>query len=66
MDDARWLYENTLMGDILETSGTDREVEWDNGWGYWQLPWAEWQELGDTGGYATTGGTPGSVHGEGL
>jgi hypothetical protein len=54
------------MGDILETSGTDREVEWDNGWGYWQLPWAEWQELGDTGGYATTGGTPGSVHGEGL
>ncbi|KOX14081.1 Ig-like domain-containing protein [Nocardiopsis sp. NRRL B-16309] len=66
MDDARWLYENTLMGDVLETTGTDREVEWNNGWGYWQRSWEEWQDLSGAGGYATTGGTPGSVHGEGL
>ncbi|WP_116247759.1 Ig-like domain-containing protein [Nocardiopsis sp. FIRDI 009] len=65
MEDARWLYENTLMGDVLETTGTDREVEWYNGWGYWQLSFDEWQDRGATGAYATTGGTPGSVHGEG-
>ncbi|WP_017601941.1 L,D-transpeptidase [Nocardiopsis lucentensis] len=66
MEDARWLYENTALGDVLETTGTDREVEWYNGWGYWQLSFDEWQDKGATGAYATTGGTPGSVHGEGL
>ncbi|RKS07170.1 lipoprotein-anchoring transpeptidase ErfK/SrfK [Nocardiopsis sp. Huas11] len=66
LDDARWLFENTAMGDVLETTGTDREVEWNNGWGYWQLSWEEWQDLSHAGGYATTGGTPGSVHGEDL
>ncbi|MEV2279072.1 Ig-like domain-containing protein [Nocardiopsis sp. NPDC049922] len=66
MEDARWLYENTLMGDVLDTTGTDREVEWYNGWGYWQLSFDEWRDKSATGAYATTGGTPGSVHGEGL
>ncbi|MFI6579326.1 Ig-like domain-containing protein [Nocardiopsis sp. NPDC050513] len=66
MEDARWLYENTLTGDVLETTGTDREVEWYNGWGYWQLSFDAWQDRSATGAYPTTGGTPGSVHGEGL
>lgn len=26
----------------MTITGTDRELEWDNGWGYWQLPWEEW------------------------
>uniref|UniRef100_UPI000592996E L,D-transpeptidase n=1 Tax=Nocardiopsis lucentensis TaxID=53441 RepID=UPI000592996E len=31
--DARWFYERSLMGDLLVTTGTSRELEWDNGWG---------------------------------
>ncbi|WP_160823384.1 hypothetical protein [Actinomadura sp. J1-007] len=23
-------------------TGTDRPLEWTNGWGYWQLPWSRW------------------------
>ncbi|MEU3308372.1 Ig-like domain-containing protein [Nocardiopsis sp. NPDC055551] len=67
MDDAVWFYENTLMGDILDTTGTDREFEWDNGWGYWQKSWDEWLEGSETDeAQMTTDGTPGSVHGEDL
>ncbi|GAA1110543.1 L,D-transpeptidase [Nocardiopsis metallicus] len=66
-DDAKWFFDNTLMGDILDTTGTDREFEWDNGWGYWQKSWDEWLEGSETGEpQMTSYGTPGSVHGEGL
>ena len=65
MDDAVWFYENTLMGDILDTTGTDREFEWNNGWGYWQKSWDDWLDGSEVGeAQATTDGTPGSVHGE--
>ncbi|NKY96105.1 L,D-transpeptidase [Nocardiopsis alborubida] len=66
MDDARWFFENTLMGDILDTTGTDREFEWDNGWGFWQKSWDEWLAESATGEPQVTdgSGTPGSVHGE--
>jgi lipoprotein-anchoring transpeptidase ErfK/SrfK len=66
MDDARWIFENTLMGDVLETTGTDRELEWNNGWGFWQMSWDEWLAESATGEPQVTdgSGTPGSVHGE--
>ena len=66
MDDALWFFENTLMGDVLDTTGTDREKEWDNGWGVWQKSWDEWLESSVTGEAQVTdgSGTPGSVHGE--
>ncbi|MEV2278961.1 Ig-like domain-containing protein [Nocardiopsis sp. NPDC049922] len=67
MEDARWIFENTLMGDVLETTGTDRDLEWNNGWGYWQMSWDEWLEASLTGEQTTDGsGTSGSPHGEGL
>ncbi|MBR8743132.1 Ig-like domain-containing protein [Nocardiopsis sp. MG754419] len=67
MDDAQWFFENTLMGDILDTTGTDREFEWDNGWGYWQKSWDDWLDGSETDDpQMTTDGTPGSVHGEDL
>ncbi|OLT28758.1 hypothetical protein BJF83_14035 [Nocardiopsis sp. CNR-923] len=67
MDDARWIFENTLMGDVLETTGTDRDLEWNNGWGYWQMSWDEWLAASLTGEQTTDGsGTSGSPHGEGL
>ncbi|WP_026122577.1 L,D-transpeptidase [Nocardiopsis halotolerans] len=66
MDDARWFFENTLMGDVLETTGTDREFEWNNGWGFWQRSWDEWLSNSATGEPQVTdgSGTPGAVHGE--
>lgn len=27
-----------------KVTGTDRELEPDNGYGYWQLPWSDWQK----------------------
>ena len=66
-DDAKWFYENTLMGDILDTTGTDREFKHDNGWGYWQKSWDEWLEGSETSDpQLTSHGTPGSAHGEDL
>ncbi|GAA1445482.1 L,D-transpeptidase [Nocardiopsis tropica] len=66
--DARWFHDQALMGDILETTGTGRELEWDNGWGFWQRSWKEWLRHSETGEPQVTdgSGTPGSVHGEGL
>ncbi|GHC73212.1 transpeptidase [Nocardiopsis terrae] len=68
MDDALWFFENTLRGDVLETTGTDRQVEWDNGWSYFQLEFDEWLAESATGEPQLTdgNGTPGPVHGEGL
>lgn len=68
VEDARWYHDQSLMGDILETTGTDRELEWDNGWGYFQRSWDDWLANSATGEPQGTdgSGTPGSVHGENL
>ena len=68
VSDARWYHDQALMGDILETTGTDRELEWDNGWGFYQRSWEEWLQHSETGEPQVTdgSGTPGSVHGQGL
>ncbi|RCV54151.1 hypothetical protein DEF23_11940 [Marinitenerispora sediminis] len=64
-EDARWFYENSLMGDPYIVTGTDRELEVDNGWGYWQRSWDEWLENSATGEADATDepGTPGSPFG---
>ncbi|MEU4449971.1 Ig-like domain-containing protein [Nocardioides sp. NPDC023903] len=41
---AAWLYGLARIGDIVETTGTDRKMEWDNGFGDWNLSWAEYQK----------------------
>jgi lipoprotein-anchoring transpeptidase ErfK/SrfK len=41
-DQAAWFYTTSLRGDPVTITGTDRELEWDNGWGFWQLPWEKW------------------------
>ncbi|WP_304454642.1 Ig-like domain-containing protein [Nocardiopsis sp. YSL2] len=63
--DAQWFYENSYMGDPLVVTGTDRELEVDNGWGYWQRSWDAWLAESATGTADDTGepGTPGSPHG---
>jgi lipoprotein-anchoring transpeptidase ErfK/SrfK len=39
---AAWFYGISQRGDIVTVTGTDRELEWNNGYGYWQLPWKQW------------------------
>ncbi|WP_131762357.1 L,D-transpeptidase, partial [Actinomadura fibrosa] len=41
-DFASWFYAGSLRGDVVTVTGTDRALEWTNGWGYWQLPWSSW------------------------
>jgi lipoprotein-anchoring transpeptidase ErfK/SrfK len=40
--DARWFYNSSRRGDPYKVTGTKRELEPENGWGYWQLSWADW------------------------
>ncbi|GGV04971.1 hypothetical protein GCM10010182_24360 [Actinomadura cremea] len=39
---AEWFYEKTMRGDPIVVTGTDRELEPYNGWGYWQMDWKKW------------------------
>jgi lipoprotein-anchoring transpeptidase ErfK/SrfK len=39
---AGWLYNMTLRGDVVEYTGTDRPMELTNGYGDWNLPFADW------------------------
>ncbi|MGI5271835.1 Ig-like domain-containing protein [Nonomuraea sp. CA-218870] len=43
-DQARWFYDNFQRGDIVEITGTDRELEWNNGWGFWQMSFNQWKK----------------------
>jgi lipoprotein-anchoring transpeptidase ErfK/SrfK len=40
--DATWFYKFTRRGDVIKVTGTSRPLEYDNGWGYWQMPWTKW------------------------
>lgn len=42
--DARWFYDIMQRGDVIDLTGSDREVEWDNGWSFWQQPFDEWKK----------------------
>ena len=41
---AGWLYNMTKVGDVVEVTGTNRSMELSNGYGDWNLSWADWQE----------------------
>lgn len=40
--DAEWFYNLSLTGDVVAVVNTDRQLEPWNGYGDWQIPWAEW------------------------
>jgi lipoprotein-anchoring transpeptidase ErfK/SrfK len=42
--DAKWFYDNFHRGDVVKIVGTDRPLEWNNGWGFWQLSFKEWKK----------------------
>ncbi|GAA3206574.1 L,D-transpeptidase [Actinocorallia longicatena] len=39
---AREYYGTSKWGDIVDIKGTTRELEFDNGYGWWQKPWKQW------------------------
>ncbi|WP_062436546.1 L,D-transpeptidase [Herbidospora daliensis] len=41
---AKWYYDNFQRGDVVDIVGTDRELEWNNGWGFWQMSFAKWKK----------------------
>ncbi|MGW4641698.1 Ig-like domain-containing protein [Sphaerisporangium sp. NPDC004334] len=43
-DQAKWFYDNFHRGDVVKIVGTTRTLEWNNGWGYWQLPFKQWKK----------------------
>lgn len=43
-DNAKWLYDLTRRGDVVETVGTDRPMEPANGYGDWNLSWADYTD----------------------
>ncbi len=43
-DNAGWLYSQTQRGDVVDVTGTDRSMELANGFGDWNLSWADYQE----------------------
>lgn len=42
LDDAKWFYRFTQRGDVIEVTGTQRNVQWRNGWTHWNMSWDEW------------------------
>jgi lipoprotein-anchoring transpeptidase ErfK/SrfK len=40
--DAIWYYKHSQPGDPTDITGTDRQVEPDNGWSFYQMPWKKW------------------------
>ncbi|MEV0617470.1 Ig-like domain-containing protein [Nonomuraea sp. NPDC050404] len=43
-DQAKWFYERVQRGDVVDIVGTDRALEWNNGWGYWQMSFSQWKK----------------------
>ncbi|MCO6011159.1 Ig-like domain-containing protein [Actinoallomurus purpureus] len=40
--DAIWYYKHSQPGDPVVITGSDRQVEPDNGWSFYQMPWKKW------------------------
>jgi lipoprotein-anchoring transpeptidase ErfK/SrfK len=40
--DAIWYYKHSQAGDPVDITGTDRQVEPDNGWSFYQMSWNKW------------------------
>ncbi|WP_225992714.1 L,D-transpeptidase [Actinomadura rudentiformis] len=41
---AKWYYDIMQRGDVLKLTGSDREVEWNNGWSFWQESFDDWKQ----------------------
>ena len=39
---GKWMYERTIIGDVVETTGTNRPMTMGNGYADWNLSWTKW------------------------
>jgi lipoprotein-anchoring transpeptidase ErfK/SrfK len=39
---AKWFYRLSQRGDPVTVTGSSRQLEPENGWGYWQVKWNDW------------------------
>lgn len=44
LEDAKWLYDRSRRGDVVQVSGTDRSIEPGNGWTDWDVSFAEYKK----------------------
>lgn len=42
--DAQWFYAWSYRGDMVTITGTGRQLDWSNGWGYWQMSFDKWMK----------------------
>ncbi|HEU5161122.1 MAG TPA: Ig-like domain-containing protein [Streptosporangiaceae bacterium] len=42
--DAVWFYKNVQPGDVVDITGTKRDLAWNNGWSFWELSWKKWKK----------------------
>jgi len=50
---AKWFHNISHRGDPVTITGTNRQLEPENGWGYWQLGWKDWLEGSRTKAFTT-------------
>ena len=43
-ENAAWLYAMTLRGDVVEYTGTNRPMTFDNGYGDWNTSFQDYQK----------------------
>ena len=43
-EDAAWLYERSSVGDVVITTGSDRTIEYGNGYTDWDISYADYKE----------------------
>ncbi len=43
-DQAKWFHDTMQRGDVVDITGTDRALEWNNGWGFWQMSFNQWKK----------------------
>ncbi|MFI5936840.1 Ig-like domain-containing protein [Actinoplanes sp. NPDC051494] len=41
---GKWLFDRTLMGDVVQVKGTGRQLQWQNGWTDWSMSWDEYKK----------------------
>lgn len=61
-EDAKWVFERTIIGDVVETRGSGVKVQsWNGLGGLWNIPWREWASLSTSAPVERTPAQPASV-----
>jgi lipoprotein-anchoring transpeptidase ErfK/SrfK len=43
-ENAAWLYDQSIPGDVIEYTGTSKQMTLTNGYGDWNLGWRSWEK----------------------